>query len=201
MDLSRAGQGDANDWVDAGGRTYDAVGNFPSKFFDSQWPNLQVRIVDHLEKAEIVPVDVSQFAATQREVVREFVQGLGNPNVVIIGGGVVSGFVRFVDGDWSWNSSMTRIMFDLLEDRLPDGDRKAEIVELRDNNVLMLDLRDPSQDQLVAIIANELNDYLAGRFDADARKVLERGYSELLRLAAAQHRRNTEQDGGGPTIA
>jgi len=113
----------------------------------------------------------------------------------------VSGFVRFVDGDWSWNSSMTRIMFDLLEDRLPDGDRKAEIVELRDNNVLMLDLRDPSQDQLVAIIANELNDYLAGRFDADARKDFERGYSELLRLAAAQHRRNTEQDGGGPTIA
>nr|WP_235716446.1 hypothetical protein [Mycolicibacterium smegmatis] len=87
VDLSRAGQGDAHDWVDAGGRTYDAVGNFPSKFFDSQWPNLQVRIVDHLEKAEIVPVDVSQFTAAQREVVREFVQGLGNPNVVIIGGG------------------------------------------------------------------------------------------------------------------
>lgn len=87
VDLSRAGQGDAHDWVDAGGRTYDAVGNFPSKFFDSQWPNLQARIVDHLEKAEIVPVDVSQFTTAQREVVREFVQGLGNPNVVIIGGG------------------------------------------------------------------------------------------------------------------
>lgn len=87
VDLSRAGQGDAHDWVDAGGRTYDAVGNFPSKFFDSQWPNLQGRIVDHLEKAEIVPVDVSQFTTAQREVVREFVQGLGNPNVVIIGGG------------------------------------------------------------------------------------------------------------------
>lgn len=85
VDLSRAGRGDAHDWVDAGGRTYDAVGNFPSKFFDSQWPNLQGRILDHLEKAEIVPVDVSQTAA-QREVVREFVQGLRNPNVVIVGG-------------------------------------------------------------------------------------------------------------------
>lgn len=105
----------------------------------------------------------------------------------------MSGFVRFVDGDWSWNSSMTRIVFDLLEDRLPDGDLKAEIVELRDNNVLMLDLRDRPQDQLVAIIANELNGYLAGRFDDDARKDFERGYSELLRLAAAQHRRNQEQ--------
>lgn len=86
VDLSRAGRGDAHDWVDAVGRTYDAVGNFPSKFFDSQWPNLQGRILDHLEKAEIVPVDVSQFTAAQREVVREFVEGLRNPNVVIVGG-------------------------------------------------------------------------------------------------------------------
>lgn len=86
VDLTRAGQGDAHDWIDASGRTYDAVGNFPSKFFDSQWPNLQDRIVDHLQKAEIVPVDISQFTAAQREVVRSFVQNLGNPNVVIIGG-------------------------------------------------------------------------------------------------------------------
>lgn len=111
----------------------------------------------------------------------------------------MSGFVRFVDGDWSWNSSMTRIMFDLLEDRLPDGDQKAEIVELRDNNVLMLDLRDPSQDQLVAIITNDLNDYLASRFDANARKDFEAGYSELLRLATAQHRRNQGQESGHGT--
>lgn len=111
----------------------------------------------------------------------------------------MSGFVRFADGDWSWNSSMTRIMFDLLEDRLPDGDSKDEIVELRDNNVLMLDLRDRSQDQLVAIIVNELDDYLARRFDADVRKDFEKGYSELLRLAAAQHRRN--QESGDTTIA
>ncbi|WKG03249.1 hypothetical protein [Mycolicibacterium sp. HK-90] len=90
---------------------------------------------------------------------------------------------------------MTRIVFDLLEDRLPDGDRKAEIVELRDNNVMMLDLRDRSQDQLVAIIAHELNDYLACRFDVDARKDFERGYSELLQLATAQHRRNQGQVG------
>ena len=109
----------------------------------------------------------------------------------------MSGFVRFVDGDWSWNSSMTRIMFDLLEDRLPDGDRKNEIVELRDNNVMMLDLRDRSQDQLVEIIANELNDYLSSRFDTDARKDFERACSELRSLAAAQHRRNQKKEGGG----
>src|SRR5262249_49320568 len=29
------------DWVDAKNNTYDAVGNFSSKYFDRQWPNLQ----------------------------------------------------------------------------------------------------------------------------------------------------------------
>jgi len=109
----------------------------------------------------------------------------------------VSGFVRFTDGDWSWNSSMTRIVFDLLEDRLTDGDRRAEIVELRDNNVLMLDLRDQSQDALVTIIADDLNDYLVSRFDAEAREDFERGYSELHQLAAMQHRRNQESTSSG----
>jgi hypothetical protein len=83
--LSRATENDAYDWIDATGRTYDAVGNFPSKYFDTQWPNLQSRIVDHLNKADVVPVDVSQFTAPQRQVVREFIHGLNNPNVMIIG--------------------------------------------------------------------------------------------------------------------
>jgi hypothetical protein len=78
--------GPGADWIDAAGKTYDAVGNFPAKFFDSQWGQLQTRIVDHLAKAEIVPVDISQFTAAQREIVTAFVQGLKNPNVIIIGG-------------------------------------------------------------------------------------------------------------------
>jgi hypothetical protein len=110
----------------------------------------------------------------------------------------MSGFVEFVDGNWSWSSSLTRIMFDLLEDRLPEG-RKAQMRELRDENILMLDLRDPAEDPLVEIIVNDLNGYLATRFDTDARKDFEKGFSELLRLAAAQHRHNqesvTETDG------
>jgi hypothetical protein len=71
--LVRAGRQDDCDWIDHVGRTYDAVGNFPARFFEAEWENLQVRTVDHLEKAEFVPVDVSQFTAEQRSVVREFV--------------------------------------------------------------------------------------------------------------------------------
>ncbi|MGV0811526.1 hypothetical protein ABQF34_06155 [Mycolicibacterium boenickei] len=87
VNLSRAESGASHDWVDASGRTYDAVGNFPSKFFDAQWSNLQDQIVRHADlKAEIVPVDVSKFTSAQQETVREFVQGLNNPNIIIIGG-------------------------------------------------------------------------------------------------------------------
>ncbi len=87
VNLTRAGTHDGFDWIDASGKTYDAVGNFPSKFFDSQWPTLQGRIVDHLAKADIVPVDVSQFTAAQRELVLKFIQSLNNSRVIVIGGG------------------------------------------------------------------------------------------------------------------
>jgi hypothetical protein len=53
------------DWVDTEGNTYDAVGNFSSKYFDQQWSNLQTRILDHMEKANFVPVDVSGFTEPQ----------------------------------------------------------------------------------------------------------------------------------------
>ncbi|MUL84765.1 MULTISPECIES: hypothetical protein [unclassified Mycolicibacterium] len=87
---------------------------------------------------------------------------------------------------------MTCIMFDLLEERVADVDRKAEMRELRDENILMIDLRDPSDDELVEIIVNELCGYLATHFDTDTCKAMELGFSELHRLAASQHRYNQE---------
>lgn len=87
---------------------------------------------------------------------------------------------------------MTCIMFDLLEERVADSDRKAEMRELRDENILMIDLRDPSHDDLVEIIVNELNGYLATHFDTDTCEAMEPGFSELRRLAASQHRYNQE---------
>lgn len=87
VNLARAEPGKPYDWVDASGRTYDAVGNFPSKYFDAQWPNLQDQIIRHAQtKAEIVPVDVSKFTAEQQASVRAFVRSLNNANVIIVGG-------------------------------------------------------------------------------------------------------------------
>ncbi|MEU7820823.1 pre-toxin TG domain-containing protein [Catellatospora sp. NPDC049133] len=75
------------DWVDnATGKTYDAVGNFPSRHFDQQWPNLQTRIVDHLAKADYVPVDVSQFTPDQIAKVQKFITDNGlAPRAFLVG--------------------------------------------------------------------------------------------------------------------
>ncbi|MCV7102253.1 hypothetical protein [Mycobacterium palustre] len=70
-------------WCEAS--TPDSTGSTPAQFFDAQWPHLQEKIRDHLTKAIYVPVDVSQFTAAQRSIVRSFVEGLRNPNVFIVG--------------------------------------------------------------------------------------------------------------------
>jgi hypothetical protein len=88
ISLVRAPAGISGDWIDPiSGRSYDAVGNFPAKYFDGQWPNLQTQIIDHLNKADYVPVDVSKFSAEQRQLVREFVEGLGTERAFIVGEG------------------------------------------------------------------------------------------------------------------
>jgi hypothetical protein len=85
VQLQRAPQGASYDWVGTDGFTYDAVGNFPGRFFDQQWENLKSQIVRHInDKAERVPVDVSQFTPEQIQRVRDFIAPLG-PNVFIVG--------------------------------------------------------------------------------------------------------------------
>jgi hypothetical protein len=72
------------DWVDNNGATYDGVGNFDGRFFDQQWSNLQERILDHLSKADFVPVDVSRFTPDQVALVKEFIKDLGS-RVFLVG--------------------------------------------------------------------------------------------------------------------
>jgi hypothetical protein len=62
------------------------VDNFPGKYFDQQWPNLQARIADHLGKADYVPVDVSQFSPEQIAQVQQYIQQFGS-RVFLVGGG------------------------------------------------------------------------------------------------------------------
>jgi hypothetical protein len=84
VQLRRAGARDPYDWLDQSGATYDAVGNFPHWAFERQWPNLQLRIVDHLNKADFVPIDVSQFTREQVQLIKEFTRSL-EPRVFLVG--------------------------------------------------------------------------------------------------------------------
>ena len=70
--------------MDENGNSYDAVGNFSSKYFDRQWANLQTRILDHMAKADFVPVDVSKFTEVQIAEVQRFIDRLG-PAVFTVG--------------------------------------------------------------------------------------------------------------------
>ena len=84
--LTRAAPGCRADWIDRGGRSYDAVGPFAAHRFERQWARFSQQIVLHLKKADLVPVDVSQFTADQVAKVEKFVteQGLA-PRVFILG--------------------------------------------------------------------------------------------------------------------
>ena len=73
IELTRS-EDSALDWVGSDGYTYDAVGNFEPRFFDRQWSNLQRQILDHVRKADRVPVDVSRFTPEQKELVRDFLR-------------------------------------------------------------------------------------------------------------------------------
>lgn len=84
---------------------------------------------------------------------------------------------------------MTRLLFDFLADSLPEGINKSDVLGLRDNNVLILDLRDPSQDLVVTTIIEGLPSYL-GNLNPDLQSSVQPGFAELQRLASAQHRRN-----------
>jgi predicted component of type VI protein secretion system len=84
--LQRAAPGEPADWVDERGRTYDAVGPFPARYFARQWTQLRYQITRHLGKADLVPVDVSEFTADQTARVKRHISdnNLG-PRIFLVG--------------------------------------------------------------------------------------------------------------------
>jgi uncharacterized protein YukE len=84
--LRRAAPGEPADWVDEVGRTYDAVGPFPARYFARQWTQVRYQLSRHLEKADLVPVDVSEFTADQTARVKQHISDndLG-PRIFLVG--------------------------------------------------------------------------------------------------------------------
>ncbi|GIE98393.1 hypothetical protein [Paractinoplanes rishiriensis] len=84
--LTRAPRWSRADWFDERGISYDAVGPFAAGRFDQQWRRFSEQIVLHLNKAELVPVDVTLFTPAQVEVVATFIaERRLAPRVFILG--------------------------------------------------------------------------------------------------------------------
>ena len=86
VDLARAEAGMLYDWIDSAGTTYDAVGGFSGRFLasNSQWRHFESEIVSHLDKADYVPVDVSDFSPEQVLRIKSFIASLGD-RVFLVG--------------------------------------------------------------------------------------------------------------------
>lgn len=84
--LTRALPGSPADWTDATGRSYDAVGPFPARYFTQQWKQFRYQMRRHLTKADLVPVDVSQFTPDQISCVkRDIVDNDLGPRIFLVG--------------------------------------------------------------------------------------------------------------------
>jgi hypothetical protein len=70
--LQRSPEGAGPDWVGSDGKTYDALGPVPSRFFERQWAQLRYRVTQHLAKADYVPIDVSGLSEQQVATVRQY---------------------------------------------------------------------------------------------------------------------------------
>jgi hypothetical protein len=96
------------DWVDHSGTTYDAVGNFDAQHFDRQWPHLQTKIVDHLAKADRVPVDVSKFTREQAAEVSKFIEDKKLGPRAFLTGAADHAAHDHADRDHDWEASIPR---------------------------------------------------------------------------------------------
>ncbi|CCH29356.1 hypothetical protein [Saccharothrix espanaensis] len=62
------------DWIDTNGRLWDAM-RMKSSFFDSEWAwgNIQNSITKHLNKAHLIPIDVSDLTSAQLATLTQYV--------------------------------------------------------------------------------------------------------------------------------
>lgn len=74
--LEREPLGARADWRDSEGTTYDAMGGYDGRHLndDDRWEQLFSQIDRHLEKADLVPIDVSGFDADQIARIKAYIE-------------------------------------------------------------------------------------------------------------------------------
>jgi hypothetical protein len=102
----------------------------------------------------------------------------------------MAGGIRFRDHSWASSTSKTLYVFEYLISRLPNGETKDRLRELVDEEIPLLDLRDPKESVLVDLIANDLQNHVESLEDATRRDNLTAAFSDLIEFAKEQQIRN-----------
>jgi hypothetical protein len=63
--------------------TYFTIGPYPARYFRIE--NLKGSVLRHLTEVDFVRIDVSDYTAEQRVMVRDYINELANPRVLIVG--------------------------------------------------------------------------------------------------------------------
>ncbi|MCV7283252.1 hypothetical protein H7J88_26810 [Mycolicibacterium flavescens] len=108
----------------------------------------------------------------------------------------MAGSIFFASDSWHGKSSTTFFVMDFLISQLPDGEIRSQLQDLVDNNIAILDLREPGQSALLDLIAEELPQHIESIGDARIRENLTTRLADLVSLARTQ-RQKTRQPVGG----
>jgi hypothetical protein len=110
----------------------------------------------------------------------------------------MGGSIFFAQHHWTASGWATRFVLEYLASRVADASTKDALIELVENHILMLDLRDPQRAPLVDIIADELPSHVAALTDVELREILSNStlFEELYRYAREQqdYNRDPTQD-------
>jgi hypothetical protein len=102
----------------------------------------------------------------------------------------MAGDIFFSKHNWAASSWATFYVLEYLANRVPDAPTKEKLTELVENNIPMLDLRDPQLAQLVDIIADDLPRHVPVLEDSKLQQDLTTLLAELVKYAREQQVEN-----------
>lgn len=102
----------------------------------------------------------------------------------------MAGEIFFSKRNWAASSWVTFYVLEYLASHVPDPAERKELTELVENNIPMLDLRDPRRAQLVNIIADGLPHQMPEVDDPELQKDLSELFGQLIECAQEQQVEN-----------
>jgi hypothetical protein len=102
----------------------------------------------------------------------------------------MAGMIFFTDNKWGVSSWLTFYVMEHLASNVDDAATKAELQELVENNIPMLDLSDPEKAPLVQIIIDDLPQHIPVLQDPTYQPELVELIAQLVEYAKAQKQHN-----------